>query len=646
MQTGLHAMNTRPESGFSPQVSGSVDPNLLIHADHFPGIVLVSNHEGHHTYSNPRGLEYTGLTLDNMQDGSWGVTIHEGDRDRILKEWSHGVSARLPLDFEFRWRRHDGVFRWFRAQVHHILGKHGELIRSYSLLFDIHEQKTAEHTLAENERKFREIVDKAPTGIWMADNEGGIIFGNQSIVAYTGQTLADWGGHGWNKCLHPDDAPIAWDRWHACIDSGSSYRDAYRLRGQNGAYRWFQTAGEPLRDASGIIVSWIGAHIDIDDRVKTEEALRETGQQLRVLVDTIPALVWCATPGGAPDYFNKRMVEYTGLRADHWESADSTVVVEDHTLSHRWLDIIHRDDFVALLPVWEQALATGDSFSASLRLRRADGSYKWFQTFGEPLRDSTGRIVCWYGLNIDIDENKRTEELLRITRSQLAKATQIATIAELSAAIAHEINQPLAAVVANADACAAWLASPSPNLERARLAVESIANDGHAASTVLSRVRSLFQQAKPQKRPLNLNDVIIETLKLLNDDLSRKGIGVELRLERLKVVSADRVHLHQVLTNLLANAGDAMQFSVIEPKTVIISSRMKEQNVMISISDSGPGVSETEKIFDSFFTTKETGLGMGLSICRSIVEAHGGNLWLEENSERGATFSFSIPVEE
>ncbi len=620
--------------------------DFLIHPEEFPGIVWITDQDGNHLYCNKRAVTYTGKTSDELQREGFCCAIHDLDRDRVVNERLRCVAAREALDIDFRWRRYDGEYRWFRSQVHHVLGVNEQLIRSYNLIFDIHEQKLAAQALAESERKFREIVDKTPTGIWMADNKGGITFGNQSIVSYTGHRLCDWGGDEWNNFLHPEDAPIALQRWHACIASGATYRDSYRLRSSHGEYRWFQAAGEPLRDASGNIVSWIGAHIDIDDRVKSEEALRETSQQLRVLVDTIPALVWCASPDGAPDYFNKRMVEYTGFSADHWGSTEDTVPIEGVAKSHRWLDIIHRDDYIANLPAWQQSLVTGESFSAPLRIRRADGIFKWFQTLGEPLRDSAGRIVCWYGLNIDIDENKQTEELLRLTRSQLAKAAQIATVAELSAAIAHEVNQPLAAVVANADACAAWLAGPSLNIERARLAVESIANDGHAAATVLSRIRSLFQQTKPQKRPLNLADVILETLRLLNDDLSRKGMVVELKLEALKVVWADRVQIQQVLTNLLMNASDAMQSAVIGPKKATINSRITGQSVVVSVSDSGPGVSETERVFDSFFTTKETGLGMGLSICRSIVEAHGGNLWLEEPSERGATFSFSIPLEE
>jgi PAS domain S-box-containing protein len=619
--------------------------SFLVHPEELPGYVWITDQQGRYVYCNKKVCEYTGKTSEELSQDGFCSTIHPDDKKRVVGERYRCVRARETKDLDFRWRCHDGSYRWFRNQVRHIIDAQGDLLRSYNLIFDIHEQKLAEQALVENERKFREIVDKAPTGIWMADEKGGITFGNQSIVNYTGETLAYWGGDGWNNCLHPEDAPIAWERWHACVDSGTSYRHAYRLRDHDGQYRWFQTAGEPLRDASGKIVSWIGAHTDIDDRVKAEEAIRESSEHLRLLIDTIPALVSCSTPDGAPGYFNKRMSEYTGYAGDHWQRLAEKVGEDDYPANRGWKDLIHPEDCEKALPMWIHSLSTGTPFTMTLRLRRADGIYRWFRMSAEPLRDSTGKIICWYGLNIDIDDNRQTEELLRITRTKLAKAAQLATVAELSAAIAHEINQPLAAVVANADACISWLAGSTPNLERARSASESISVDVHAAATVLSRVRSLFRQATPQKLDLNVNDVVHETLSLLREDLSRKNITIDLKLGSVKTVQADQVQLQQVLTNLIANAVDAMQTHSGSTTLLTISTTMREADVVIAIADRGPGVSEPEKIFESFFSSKETGLGMGLSISRSIVEAHGGVLWLEENSHEGATFAFSIPVE-
>lgn len=618
---------------------------FLIDVDELPGPVWITDAKGHHLHCNRRVVEYTGKTSDDFRRELFCCAIHELDRDRVVTERFRCVAERKALEIEFRWRRHDGQYRWFRIQVHHVLGHDGQLLRSYNLLSDIHEQKLAERALVENETKFHEMIDKAPVFIWMADREGNIIFGNQSCVAYTGKTEAAWGGHGWNAFVHPDDAPGAWERWRACIATGSVYRSSYRLRRNDGAYRWFQSLAEPLRDESGEITRWIGVNSDVDDRVKAEDAFRETSEQLRLMVDTIPALVFCSTPDGTPAYFNKPMAEYTGLSGNNQQFTKSRALEgRDDPAGLRWRDIIHHEDRAAFLPAWEHSLATGIQFSAVLRLRRADGAYKWFQMLAEPLRDSSGRIVCWYGIDIDIDENKQTEELLRVTRSRLAKAAQIATVAELSATIAHEINQPLAAVVANADACTSWLAGPTPNLERARLAADSIANDGHAASVVLSRIRSLFQQSKAQKQTLNLNEVILELLRLTKDELTRKAVSVDLRLETLKPVFADKVQLQQVLTNLISNAVDAMQAISSLTKTIVVRSRMLEQAVIVSVSDAGPGVSAPDRVFESFFTSKETGLGMGLSICRTIIEAHGGTLWLQENSDRGATFAFSIPI--
>jgi signal transduction histidine kinase len=243
-------------------------------------------------------------------------------------------------------------------------------------------------------------------------------------------------------------------------------------------------------------------------------------------------------------------------------------------------------------------------------------------------------------------ERKSTEEALRITQARLSRASQIATVGELAASIAHEVNQPLSAVVANGHACLRWLLSQPPNLPKAHEAAVRIVRDGKDAGEVVRRVRALFKRAAIERIPLDLNDVIAEVLRLLHGETTRKGVAVETSLEvDLPPVIADRVQLQQLLLNLLGNGLDAMDPVVDRPKKLSIRSKRDcPDSILVEIRDYGVGLTNPDRAFEAFFTTKENGMGMGLAICRSVIEAHEGRLWASSAEPPGTTFSFTLPV--
>lgn len=244
-----------------------------------------------------------------------------------------------------------------------------------------------------------------------------------------------------------------------------------------------------------------------------------------------------------------------------------------------------------------------------------------------------------------IEARRRTEEALRLTQARLSRATQIATVAEFAASIAHEISQPLSAVVANGQACTQWLSAQPPNLINARIAAERIVRDGRDAGEVVQRIRALFKKNAPARMELSVNDVVSEVLRLIHPEIARKGIIVSTDLEKkLPSVQGDRVQLQQVVFNLLHNGIEAMETLNERPKQICISSKMRGQDaIVVEIRDHGPGLSDPEKAFEPFYTTKEKGMGMGLAICRSIVEAHGGSLGISPSQSPGTTFFFTLP---
>ena len=250
------------------------------------------------------------------------------------------------------------------------------------------------------------------------------------------------------------------------------------------------------------------------------------------------------------------------------------------------------------------------------------------------------REVSW-----EIDSLVR-EDALRAMGSRLERATRLATVAELSAAIAHQVNQPLAAVAANASACVRWLAADPPNIERARLTAERIGRDAASASEVVNRVRALFKHSTLATSALDLNEVIKEVRELMFDETSGSNVSIETDLERdLPRTLADRVQMQQVLVNLVRNGIEAMAATVHAPKTLTIRSRREgNHSVQVEVRDRGGGLQDPENAFKPFFTTKKAGMGMGLAICRTIVEAHNGQLWAAPNDNWGATICFALPA--
>ena len=261
------------------------------------------------------------------------------------------------------------------------------------------------------------------------------------------------------------------------------------------------------------------------------------------------------------------------------------------------------------------------------------------------MRNAEGAIVQWNGICLDIEDQIRAQEKLRSAQETLARASQAASLAELSASIAHEVNQPLAAIVANSHACQRWLSAEPRELERAKITVERIIRDANSAADVVSRIRALFKQSVEPRDATALHSVIAEARNLMAEEAARRRVRMDVDVEsNLPLVALDRVQVQQVLINLIRNGMDAMD-SVAGDRVLGMRVRRMGDVVQTEISDRGRGIEFPDKIFEPFFTTKEDGMGMGLAICRSIVESHGGRLWTEKNEPHGATFIFTLPVE-
>jgi PAS domain S-box-containing protein len=401
------------------------------------------------------------------------------------------------------------------------------------------------------------------------------------------------------------------------------------------------SSAEPMRNREGGVVQWYGLCHDIDDQTRAEAALRRSERQLFQLIDTVPAFIWSASAEGQPSYINKPGMKYAGLTVEEFDVPGRTrldVAVDT---------LVHPGDRPAALRIMRDSFAAGEPFALKVRQRRADGAYRWMHVRAEPLRDADGSIVQWYGVCHDIDDEVKAQEELRGAQDKLARATQAAGLAELSASIAHEVNQPLAAIVATSHACSRWLAADPPNLERAQLTLDRIIRDANSASDVVSRIRTLFSQLGRARSPADVTEVISEVCRLMANDFAVNNVHVEMELHQsLPPVLIDRVQMQQVLVNLIRNAIEALETIADGARLIRLRAVLDgDSTIRVEVQDVGTGVKEPERMFEPFFTTKKDGMGMGLAICRSIIEAHDGRLWATGNEPRGTTLAFTLPTQ-
>ncbi|HMG33096.1 MAG TPA: PAS domain-containing protein [Blastocatellia bacterium] len=601
--------------------------------DAIPALAWCNLPDGPNEFLNKGWHEYTGLTSEQSQGWGWQTAFHPEDLPSLMEKWVKMMASGESDEIEARLRRHDGAYRWFLIRAQPFRDESGKIVRWYGTSTDIDDRKRAEAALQSSERNLTLIINTMPTLAWSALPDGSVDFINQRWLDYSGLTAEQAVGWGWSEAIHSDDLNDLADYWQSIMSTGESGEIEARFRRFDGEYRWFLFRANALRDESGTIVKWYGTNTDIDDRKRAEAEV----ERAYVLLAEAQRL---SQTGSFSWRVETDEVTWSEEVYRIFQFEPGTPVTLELIASR-----VHPEDQTKLNDMIERSRTAVSDFEYEHRLLMPDNSVKYLHLIAQAIRDSEGRLE-YIGAVQDVTERRVSEQALDKLRSELAHAARVTSLGALTASIAHEINQPISAAITSAGACLRWLNRDQPDVQRAREAVMRIEDDGKRAAEIITHLKFFYKKdASPQRELVSVNDIVGGMLALLRSEADRHSVvmGTELAMD-LPSVSADRVQLQQVLMNLMLNGIEAMS----ERGGVLkISTRCEKGEVIVSVGDTGVGIpaGNLEEVFNSFFTTKAAGTGMGLSISRTIVESHGGRVWATVNPEIGATFHFTLPTE-
>ncbi len=611
-----------------------MESELIRFVDALPGFVWTAVSHGELDFLNRRWLEYLGLDLRQATGLVWRSAVHAEDLPALLERWRIAVESGEPVEVEARVRGGDGEYRWFLVAISPLRDDRGHVAKWCALSTDIEARKRAEGALHASDRELSLIINTLPTLAWSSLADGYCDFLNQRWLDYAGMSAEQALGWGWAAALHPDDTKSMQEVWGYSLATGTPTDTEARLRRFDGSYRWFLFRDNPLRDETGKIVKWYGMAVDIDDRKHAEQELRRSEVLLAEgqLVSQTGSFYWRA---------DCDEIRASGELYRIFELEQGS----DFTFA-RIAARVHPEDLSLFNERLAKARSGVHALDYEFRLRLPNGSPKCLRmTLNETRERSSG--LDYVGAVQDITERRLSEAVLANVRSELAYMTRVASMGTLTASIAHEVNQPLSGIITNATTCLRMLSAEPPNVAGALETARRSIRDGHRATDVIARLRALFTKKNTAREPVDLNEAAREVVALSQNELQRNRVTVRSELAGdLPVTSGDRIQLQQVILNLLMNASAAMSTVEDRPRCVVIRTERDSGNrIRLSVQDAGVGIrdEDKERLFEAFYTTKANGMGIGLSVSRSIIESHEGKLWATSNDGPGATFSFSIP---
>ena len=507
------------------------------------------------------------------------------------------------------------------------------------------ELKESEARLRVSEDRLQLAIDAAGLGIWDWGVERDQLVWDDSMFRLYGLRKDEFSGalDAWSRCLVPEDVASAKADLDAALRGEREFTSDFRVRRSDGAIRIIRGVAQTIRNADGRPVRMVGINRDVTDLITAEREREQLVHELRRSATYLTEAEKLSHSGCWA--LNTKTGELF-WSAEEWRIFGLDPATTQ--LSYRmFVELIHPDDRASVKDTIARAIREKEPVDVLFRAVLRDGTVKHLHSVGKPF-EASGDAVEYIGVMVDETERVRANAAMHEAQTELARVAALTTMGELAASIAHEINQPLAAIVANGNAALRWLAHTSPNLEEARDALNGIVKQGTRAGDVIARIRTMLQHRKPERIEVDINEAIRDVLSLTVSSLRSRSVVVQTTLPaELPLALGDRVPLQQVIMNLIMNAADAMSSVTDRPRVLRIEAKIDDKDsILVTVGDSGQGIDEAirNRVFDPLFTTKPSSMGMGLSICRSIVEEHGGRLWISPNTPHGTDFQFTIPV--
>jgi PAS domain S-box-containing protein len=614
--------------------SQQAEQELRAAIDTIPTQVWTCLPDGTNDFSNKRLLTYTNFSLEDARDMGWIRMIHPDDLAAHLDKWRVATSTGISFESEARLRRFDGAYRWFLFRAEPWRDGRGNIVKWYGSHTDIEDRKQAEQARRRTEAYLSRAQRLSRVGSFgWTPSTGEIHWSEESFRIFELNRSVKPTIEFALQRVHPEDVSLVRQAIDLVSEGGQDLDFTHRLLMPDGSVKHVHVLSHAVRDASGGM-EVVGALMDVTAVKAAQDALRENEQRFRDYAETASDWLWESGPDHRFTHISSRLkaAGYDPLCAigrTRWESA---ACVEEEAEK------------------WRRHRATLDAHQPfrrfTYRLMRDDGSFLYLSTSGRPRFDVDGKFLGYRGVGTDITAEVRAsqaEEALNQARAELSHVTRVTTLGDLAASLAHEVNQPLAAIVTNADASLRWL--DRERTEEARRSLERIISDADRASAVIQRTRQLSKKADPEKAHIGINDVINDAMSLIQSEAASHHVSLQLELASgLPTVFGDRVQLQQVIINLVMNGIEAMADLTRARELLIRSCQHEADQIAVAVTDVGVGIDPhtANKLFNAFFTTKPNGMGMGLSICRSIIEAHEGRLWASRNSGPGTTFQFTL----
>jgi PAS domain S-box-containing protein len=586
-------------------------------------------------FLNRQTLEYFGKTNEELKNWALIDVVHPDDLPRVIEARKKSIDTGRIYEVEHRCRRADGVYRWFQVRSLPVRNTEGTITAWYLLLTDIEDRKKAEEALQSSERNLRLLINAIRTFILVLRPDGSVLDVNHGVLDYTGVTLEILQQEDYRtRFFHPEDVERLREERRVALTRAVPFENEQRCLGKDGRYRWFLARYNPVLDEQGRIDRWYVAAFDIEDRKRAEAQVEQAYLRL-----------------AEAQRVSKTGSFVTDLVADdhNWSEEAFRIFEFDPAAKvtvQMIRDTVHPDD----LPSFDSVIArgmTGTDVDFVFRIVTPRGGLKHIRGMARVMEQIAGRPL-FIGALQDVTANTLAKEALNQARSELAHVARVTTLNALTASIAHEVNQPLSGIVSNGSACLRWLAGDAPELDEVREAVRDIVRDGKRAAEVIGRIRTLVTKGTaPPREKLDLTEAIRDVLAIVGDEAKSKSVMIRTQFaDEVPPIFGDRVQLQQVVLNLVMNGLEAMStLSERARELVITTGKFDAGQVQVTVEDSGTGLDPNtiERIFDPFYTTKPTGMGMGLSISRSILQQHGGRLWAAPNDGPGTSFHFTLP---